>query len=537
MGLRQILKLFVFCIVCVNVNAQNTVGLLYNSEQAANGYVLFSPFFNENTYLIDNCGYVVNQWDGAATPQLGTYLNADGDVIRSSYAVFQRHNWDNELMWAFSLASIGITNHHDIEVLPNGNILTIHGEYYSQWEAINNGRDSLDITESGEVDGIIELQPIGMDSAIIVWQWSIKHHLVQDYDSTKQNFGIISEHSELLNINFPLPPGTDPGMEDWYHLNAVDYNQALDQILISSRNSSEIYIIDHSTTSEEAAGHIGGLYNKGGDFLWRWGNPQIYHSGSEEDRKFSGQHDAKWIEDGYQNAGMISAFSNGAFSPEAQSRLCIVDPSLQSDGTYEFENGRFLPEELHWSYSGIEDGQTFYVPTESGAATLPNGNVLATMSSGEFFEVSPSGERVWAYQNPAGSLIVDQGEYGPTTLFKAQKYDPGFQGFVDKEFTNQGYIENINTVSDTCQIFTQIIESDIEHGFYSYPNPAINFLVIESDQNQDFRYQVFTMAGIETISFKSSPIDISSLTPGIYLLNIVADDDDSLIETIKFIKH
>ena len=85
---------------------------------------------------------------------------------------------------------------------------------------------------------------------------------------------MVEDHPELLDLNFPSAHDND-----WTHVNAVDYNASLDQIIISARHLSEVYIIDHSTTTAEAAGHTGGNANMGGDFLWRWGNPQIYRQG------------------------------------------------------------------------------------------------------------------------------------------------------------------------------------------------------------------------------------------------------------------
>lgn len=501
-----------------------------------NGYVLISPFNSSNTYLIDNCGLVVNQWGGGVLPQLSTYLNTQGDMVGISYNFIQRHNWGGDLVWSVNLTSLNLSNHHDMELMPNGNILIIAGQDYSSSEAINNGRDSTTIVYAGNVDGIVEIQPIGSDSATVVWEWNIKDHLIQDFDASKLNFGTISDHPERLNINFGGDYDGVSGMNDWVHLNSVEYNPQLDHILISSRHTSEIYIIDHSTTTEEAAGHDGGLYNKGGDFLWRWGNNQIYNQGTENDRFFSGQHDPRWIDSEYENGGMISVFNNGAFNAEAKSKLCIIDPTLLSDGSYESIDGKFLPLDYHWFYSA-PDGDSFFALTESGAVPLSNGNVLAVPSHGDIFEVNQDGEKVWSYRNPVGGIIINQGDDGPTALFKAQKYESDFQGFVGKELIGDNYIENVNTVSDLCQLFiTSYFEAEISKAVHVYPNPATKFLWIESDETKELRYHIYTLDGKEIISSESSPIDISTLAPNLYLLEVRKTKQGSFKHT-KFIKY
>ena len=63
----------------------------------------------------------------------------------------------------------------------------------------------------------------------------------------------------------------------------------LDQIVLSNHNLSEIWIIDHSTTTLEAASHSGGNSGKGGDLLYRWGNPQAYDQGTGADQLLNHQ--------------------------------------------------------------------------------------------------------------------------------------------------------------------------------------------------------------------------------------------------------
>ena len=100
---------------------------------------------------------------------------------------------------------------------------------------------------------------------------------------------------------------------DWTHFNSVDYNPELDQIVVSPREFGELWVIDRSTTIEEAAGRTGGNSGKGGSLLYRWGNPAAYKSGSRADQKLFYQHDPKWIPPGLPGAGNILVFNNGCY--------------------------------------------------------------------------------------------------------------------------------------------------------------------------------------------------------------------------------
>jgi len=171
------------------------------------------------------------------------------------------------LLWHFNYEEndLEVWPHHDIEPLPNGNFLAIAARNFSIEQGILNGRNPNTIRNEAEIDGILEIQPTGKFTGKVVWEWNAFDHIVQDFDDTRLNYGSVSENKGKLDINYSLHE--DIGLEDWLHLNAVEYNASLDQILISSRSTSEIYIIDHSTTAEEVKTDEGGKYGKGGDFL------------------------------------------------------------------------------------------------------------------------------------------------------------------------------------------------------------------------------------------------------------------------------
>ncbi len=111
--------------------------------------------------------------------------------------------------------------------------------------------------------------------------------------------------------------------------------RTLDQILISVHNFSEIWVIDHSTTTAEAASHSGGNSGMGGDLLYRWGNPAAYDSGSSADQQLFVQHDAQWIGNGLPGAGNILIFNNGQGRPDGDySSVDEIVPPVASDGSY-----------------------------------------------------------------------------------------------------------------------------------------------------------------------------------------------------------
>ncbi len=455
-----------------------TMGLIYCNNEASLGYTLFSPIPSNTTYLIDHEGRELHQWSspGEHRPALSAYLLPDGDLLRTANIAqtavgnfsgggtggkVERIAWDGTLEWSWEYSSTLHISHHDIEPMPNGNLLMIAWEERTEEEALQAGRNPAIASDSpgGEnnvwPDHIIEVKPVGSNDAEIVWRWYAWDHLIQDYDETKDNYGVVADHPELLNINYVGATGNQAGRADWMHCNGLDYNSALDQIALSCRGMNEVYIIDHSTTTEEAAGHTGGNAGKGGDILYRWGNPQVYHKGLSSDQQFFAQHDVQWIETGHPDEGGLIVFNNGVGRYPAYSSVDIIHPPTDN-GTYVLQaNGTFGPNLPSWTW---DQGEAMYSGAISGAQALTNGNILVTHGTqGTLYEVNRDGEIVWEYIGPVGpNGSYVQGEPLPegnrvgttaNAIFKATHYPVDHPAFTNRTLLGMDYIEHWN---DSC---------------------------------------------------------------------------------------
>ena len=449
-----------------------TVGTIQCNDNISEGYTLFSPMPTSTSYLIDNEGRLVHNWTspGGHRPGMSAYLLDDGSLLRTANIAqtavgnfsgggtggkVERISWEGELLWSFEYSSTEYISHHDIEPMPNGNVLMIAWESKNDSEGAQAGRNPAIASDApGGSNGvwpdkIVEIQPNGTTGGDVVWSWHAWDHLVQDYDPVMDNYGVVAEHPELLDINFVDASGAQSGKADWMHCNGIDYNPILDQIALSCKNTNEIYIIDHSTTTEEAAGHTGGTYGKGGDFLYRWGNPEAYDAGTYKDKRLYSQHDVQWIEPGRPGAGSLILYNNGVNRIGDYSSVDVITPVIV-DGVYQMnDENRFLPNATSWSW---DMGADMYAPFVSGAERLPNGNTLITYGTqGTLYEVTLEGEIVWTYISPVSNQgIVEQGEPVPegnqinakaNPVFKARKYAADHPGLVGRTLSPSDYIE------------------------------------------------------------------------------------------------
>lgn len=413
------------------------------------GYTLFAPLSSNVTYLINNDGNVVHEWQSDAFPGNSVYLLENGHLLRTADpgangnetftaggagGRVDEYDWEGNLVWQFEYSSPRYLQHHDIERMPNGNILMIAWEHKSAEEAVAAGRDPK-LLKDGELwpDSIIEVKPTGPRGGEVVWEWHLWDHLIQDFDPSKANYGDVGQHPELVDINFVGQRTSNSGKADWTHTNAVDYNAELDQIVLSIHGFSEIWVINHSTTAQEAAGHNGGRQGKGGDLLYRWGNPQAYRAGSAEDRQLFGQHDSEWIEKGLPGQDHILIFNNGLNRPvegKPYSTIVEIVTPVDAAGNYALSaDGRYDPVEPVWTYRA-ERSESFYSAYISGAQRLPNGNTLVCSGgNGELFEVTPKREVVWRYTNQFTQAKPKEGPVKGTAVFRADRYAPNYPGF------------------------------------------------------------------------------------------------------------
>ncbi len=428
------------------------LGLLLNDPKAFQGYTLLAPMMSTKTYLIDMQGRVVRTWESDCTPALMAYLLPNGNLLRpgatgkggpggpkgfgkdkkgfalgpGSGGRVQEFTWDGQLVWDYKFEDDRRTPHHDITPLPNGNILMIAWDRKTPEEAVAAGRRKESVGTHLLPDSIVEIKKTGKTTGEIVWEWHLWDHLIQDHDASKANYGKVAEHPELVDVNYtgrdvvggilakkggldklkgigyvggPMGKGPNP---DWTHFNAVAYNAELDQIVVSVHAFSEIWIIDHSTTTAEAAGHKGGRSGKGGDLLYRWGNPRVYGAGTKKDQRLFAQHSAHWIPRGLPGAGNLLVFNNGGGRPDGTySSVDEIAPPVDKSGTYALTPGKaYGPEAPVWSYSAPKKSE-FFSMLISGAQRLPNGSTLICSGiSGTVFEVTPDRKTVWKYVNP-----------------------------------------------------------------------------------------------------------------------------------------
>ncbi len=534
-------------------------------------YTLYSVAGSHTAFLIDTNSNNYKTWTFAGNKRTSftSYLIPGDTLIRTvDYTgnqisdgtisgEVQKVDWNNNVDWDFIYSTDSTVLHHDIHPMPNGNVLMIAMDVKTASEGIQAGASLSMVRHS---DKIIEVQPIGPTTGTIVWEWKLWDHLCQDYDATKDNYvQSISQNPQLININYN-------NSLDFIHTNGIDYNAALDQITFSSYAFSEIYVIDHSTTTAEAAGHTGGNSGHGGDILYRWGNPAAYETSGPTD--FNIVHNAHWEpSDSPFYPNYLCGFNNQGGSG-GHSCVDIFCPPYDGYNYSKTPGQAYAPATYSWRYTASCQNQN-----EGSSQQLPNGNSLVCLTVCiSIIEVDSNGTTLWSV-NPGGkvsnamrysecyvrgpvayasasSLEVSSGaqdtlfshatsvtESNPAYTYSWTSVPPGFTSSLQNPIltpvSTATYIVNITDTnlgcSDTASVTVQVVltgindQAGLKNEPVIYPNPTSGIINIKGDPagEKDLEITVHNVYGETILNVKNSPtLDLSGFTNGIYYLTV-----------------
>jgi len=544
-----------------------------NYAQKWGDYTLIAVQNGTSTQLIDTTGAVFKTWTHTTATKTGysAYLMPGGylwrTVARSGNSFtggpicgqVQKIDFQGNIVWDYIYSTTTYCTHHDICPLPNGNVLLIAYERKSATDVSNAGG-----TYSGEMwsEKIVEVEPTGATTGNIVWEWKLWDHLCQNVNAAKPNYVTsIVDNPQRININYNK-------QKDWIHMNGIDYNPILDQITVSSHNLNEIWVIDHSTTTAEAAGSTGGNSGKGGDILYRWGNPAAYSASGT--KIINVGHDAHWIPEGAPSAGRLVVFNNkGQTTPSSKSTIDQIIPPLNGYNYNITQGTAYTP--ATFDSRIICSG---YTTNMGSSQQLPNGNTLICVAgSGLVYEVNTAGTTIWSktasgavpkasryhkciinYPPPPIPIITENNNTltsTAATTYQWYKNGQAITGATAQTYTpteSAIYVVRI-TDSNGCvymyskgfkHIHTTVNSNSalIENNFKIYPNPSSGtFNISFSAHMPSYFLTVYDVVGKSLFTLKdASEIDLNDMDTGVYFVIFEFSDGHKICKKINLIK-
>ena len=377
-------------------------------------------------------------------------------------------------------------------------------------EYLNNFSDSDDFIINMEPSMIMTLTSIISIKSAYLWKYDIGY----SYNSRFEYITLLQKCSDVC-------------------LEALvfDFEPVNDQIIISVPTFSEVWVVDKTTTTEEAAGSVGGFGNRGGDLMYRWGNPRVYRAGTEEDQRLFYQHDIQWIDDhltaAHPDFGKFAVFNNRVGANYSTANIFAPE--------YDMYNWEYpLEEGEAWSPAEFDkiffhpDTTAIYSTGLSSIQLLPNGNTLICSGrQGYSFELNPEGDIVWEYKTP---LIAGQPASQGDTLelnnnltFRIRRYPADYPAFEGKDLSSQGWIE-LNPDTTLCDQLVPAPDVAMRYDLEINPNPAKGMVVIEWQAGIYADVVIFDIYGKPVTQFRASGgrryLDISDWPAGTYFVQV-----------------
>lgn len=378
--------------------------LVYDSEKIHDHLSLLVKGGSTTSFLVDKRGNTLYEWnfetklgnDFELLPDgksIGMFKKPEPVVSFGGYGgvvkIFDEAGTES---WSYDYVNGNDIGHHDVEMLPSGNVIFLVWEEIDATEAQAAG---VNFSSNIYTETLIEVNP---NTNEIEWKWRSWDHIVQEHDPNALNYDSVANNPQRININYNINPNGD-----FMHANGIDYDAAKDVIYISVNYFSEIWAIDHSTTINEASSPTGGNYNKGGDLLYRFGNPSAYNN-TLGTRTFYNNHFPNLLENGVPGEGNMLVYGNSG--PDGLEQSTVYEMRLPEPFSL-LPNANNEPTTV-WSFT---DEELFHGKI-SGADRLANGNTLICEGNFGMWEVTPDGTVVWKYESEANSWRAYGYEFG-----------------------------------------------------------------------------------------------------------------------------
>jgi hypothetical protein len=397
------------------------------------------PDYVYRAMLIDNDANFIHGWDNIAPIPAkllpgGYIMGGRGGGFGGTHLVMQ--DWYGNEVWNWEV--VGGRWHHDynrknsptgyyapgMKPKLEGKTLIVcnhdpEAEYYYPKGWVKEGHPARDTSHISNfsLSGIDDAFYIVDKKGRIKWQWFACDHFDEMgfSDAAKEGImnvnvgrGSVTDWQHSNNINWL-------GDNKWYRMGYDEFHP--DNIIVDSRSTAMIYIIDHET----------------GEIVWKVGPEYNPDTPWADLGVIVGPHTAHMIPDGLPGAGNILVFDNGGRSNYGSLRGTDCEAGVWPNALRDHSRAlEFNPITLQvvWEYTQTDpegfyddDGnfnRKFYSSFISSVQRLPNGNTLICEGNqGRIFEVTVDSEIVWEYMTtarPGGPGVIGR------ALYRAYRY-------------------------------------------------------------------------------------------------------------------